>query len=211
MRLDEELHGEGLEWKDGRVEGDAKSNDIPVTHAKLEQVGKDDFVGGGFSQVEVLLRLRLHDPINDGPDDAEDREGKGNQERPAPVGISRARPSWGIERGERAQSADGQVDPESEAQFLALEPPRQSSRDRNVQRFSSHAEDKPSRRHDREVTRRCGNGRADQAEHAENHQRLPQAETVNDEAADDDGEDIWKAVNRLEQADVFVREPKLLL
>src|SRR5580698_10310029 len=59
MGLDEELHRERLERKDGGIEGHAEGDDIPVAHAKLEEIGEDDLVGGGFAQMKILLRERL--------------------------------------------------------------------------------------------------------------------------------------------------------
>src|SRR4029077_6177597 len=105
VRLDKEFHGERLEGKDGRVKSDAESDNVPVAHAKLEQVGEDDLFGGSFAQAEVPLRLGLQDPVNNGSHNAKDREGKGYQEGPAPVGVSGARPGRGVERGERSQPA----------------------------------------------------------------------------------------------------------
>src|SRR5208283_3666619 len=211
MGFDEKLHGKGLEREDGRVEGNAKSDDVPVADAELEEVGEDDLVGGGVAQVEVALGVDLEDPVDDGAHDAKDGKRKGNQEGPAPVGVSGACPGGGIEGGEGAEPADGEVEAEGEAEFLAFEPSRKSGGDGNVERFGAHAEDEAAGGHDRQRSRGGCNGRADQRKQAEDHQRFSEAQAVDDESADDHGEDIRKAVDGLQEAEIFVGKVQLRL
>ena len=160
--------------------------------------------------MEILFRLDFHDPVNNGADHAKDREAQSNQERPAPVCVGGARPGGRVQGGERSQPADGEVDAECETQFFALEPSGQGGGDGDVQRFRAHAEDEASRGHDQRCPDDAVIAGPMQAQHAEDHQRLSQAKAVNDEPADHDREDVGKAVDRLQKADVGIREAQLL-
>src|ERR1700687_1078647 len=57
---------------------------------------------------------------------------------------------------------------------------------------------------------RCDRG-ANQRKNREDHQRLSQTQTVDDESADDHGENVGKAIHHLQKPQVQVRESKLLL
>src|SRR6478735_99329 len=60
------------------------------------------------------------------------------------------------------------------------------------------------------MSRGRGNRGSNEAKHAEDHQRLAQANAVNDEAAYQNGKDVREAVDRLEEADVEIGETQLL-
>src|SRR5690348_860129 len=60
------------------------------------------------------------------------------------------------------------------------------------------------------MSRGRGDRWSNEAKHAEDHQRLAQANAVNDEAAYQDGKDVRKAVNGLKEANVEIGETQLL-
>src|SRR5438270_4463614 len=61
------------------------------------------------------------------------------------------------------------------------------------------------------MSRRGCDRRPNEAKYAEDHQRLTQANAVNDETAYQDGKDVRETVNGLEEADVEIGETQLLL
>src|ERR1700757_5107154 len=132
MRFHEKLHCKGLEREDGGIESYAERDDVPIADPKLEEVGEDDVIGRGFAEVEVFLGTHFEYPIDDRAHNAKRGEAEGNQKRRAPVGISGARPSGRVQRGERSQAADGKVDAEGKAELFAFEPAGERGGDRDV-------------------------------------------------------------------------------
>src|SRR5208282_1332393 len=50
-----------------------------------------------------------------------------------------------------------------------------------------------------------------EAKHAKDHQRFSQSNPVNDETANEHRKNVGKAINGLQESDVQIRKPKLLL
>src|SRR5260370_13359327 len=133
MGFNKEFHRKRLKRENGGVKHHTKRDDKPVAQTELEQIGKDNFVGGNRSKVEILFRPFLQGPVNDRSHHAQGGEGQSDQEGGPATAVGRARPGRRGKRGKASEARRSQDQSKGKAQLLASEPGRQRSGDRNIE------------------------------------------------------------------------------
>jgi hypothetical protein len=206
------LHGKGFKGKDGGVEDDAETDEIPVGVPEVLDILEDDFVGlACLAEGVMFLGAGLHDPVGDGSGDAERHEGDADQPGALPGVVGGVRPGGRVLRQPTAEAGEHEVEAEGETEFLALEPLGDRRGNGDDERLGAHPEDEAPRGHYREERtegREHGSGQADAAE---DQQGAAHAQAVDENSADEDGGDGGDGIKGIEQADILIGEMKLLL
>ena len=120
-------------------------------------------------------------------------------------------PGGRVLRQPTAEAGEHEIESESEAELLALEPLGDGRGDGDDERFGSHAEEEASASHDFKARAEgCEHG-AGEADASEEQQGATHAKAVDEDSADEYRSDGCDGVEGIEQADVLIGEMKLLL
>ena len=110
-------------------------------------------------------------------------------------------PSRRIVRRDGGDSGDREIDAEREAEFLALEPARQGSRDGHDLRFSTKSNNGAACDHEIEVALKGRQQSAQENENREEQQRLLDPEAIDEDAADQQRRHCRHAVAGIEPSE----------
>ena len=125
--------------------------------------------------------------------------------------VERLEPRRGHVGGVRSRARDAQVDPERESQLTADEPLTDGDGDRHDHRFGAQAENQAAGGHDRKARRHRGQEGAARTDDGKQQRRKTRPKPVDDDAADEHHDDVGKAVDRVERADLRIGEAEQAL